>query len=125
MNTSTDDDIEILLLSVNQNSGLNLQHWCCKIILTGPAKSNPVFLQRCGRVARIDQCKHCTIIEFYDPNTHNHAVIVAGTWKALPSLAGFLNPHTLAAVFSMVGEDSNDDTLVAFKNLTGFVLVND
>jgi hypothetical protein len=26
MNTSTDDDIEILLLSVNQNSGLNLQH---------------------------------------------------------------------------------------------------
>jgi hypothetical protein len=50
--------------------------------------------------------------------------MVAGTRKALPSLAEFLNPHTLAAVFGMVGEDSGDDTLVAFKNLTGFVLVD-
>jgi hypothetical protein len=80
------------------------------------SKSNPIFLQCCGRIARIGQCKHCTIIEFYDPNTYNHAVVVAGTRKALPSLAGFLNPHTLAAVFGMVGEDSGDDTLVAFKN---------
>jgi hypothetical protein len=35
--------------------------------------------------------------------------MVAGTRKALPSLAGFLNPHTLATVFGMVGEDSGDD----------------
>jgi hypothetical protein len=123
-NTGMDDEIEILLLSIHQNTGLNLQYQCCKVILTGPAKSNPGSLHCCGRVARIGQSKHCTIIEFYDPNTYNHAVMVAGTRKALPSLARFLNPHALAAVFGMVDEDSDEDTLIASQNLTGFVLVD-
>ena len=106
------NDIEVILLSINQNSGLNLQHQCSKIILAGPAPSNPVFLQCCGRIVRIGQSYHCVIVEFYNPDTRNFSVMLDDTQYALPALAGFLNTSSLAWLFCLNGEDETDGVVV-------------
>lgn len=119
--------LDILIVSVNQSTGLNFQHNCCKELLVAPAPSHPTWLQFLGRVVRLGQKRECTIIELYDPFTYNKQIVAQATRRALPTMGAALNSHFLLEVMGLAeGEmDEDGNNIISEEKLRGFVWVED
>jgi superfamily II DNA or RNA helicase len=77
-------ELNFLVNSINSNTGSNMQEACCAMLLTGLTPTHPIFIQCIGRIVRIGQRFVCIIIELYNSNTHNKALALASTYRALP-----------------------------------------
>jgi hypothetical protein len=120
-----DQEIEVIVLSINKNTGLNLNICCCRMLFMGPCGSDAIFCQCCGRIVRIGQGKACVMIEIYDPNSYNQMVFQKAVRRALPMLAALTNVDEL---MRLIAPDYDEDDEIAgappkpisTKNLTGF-----
>ena len=119
----TDGQLDILVNSINQNTGTNFQSACCTMILTGPTPTHPMFIQCLGRIVRIGQKYKCLIIELFDPNTHNNGQALASTRRAIPWMAAGLNPELIAKMYGLV-EENDDPIEIDVSSLEGFVMID-
>ncbi|CAO2652403.1 Nn.00g006860.m01.CDS01 [Neocucurbitaria sp. VM-36] len=99
-----DQEIKYLLISDNHSTGLNLQH-CHRIIFTGPAPSDTIYCQCCGRIIRISQEHACVIVETYDHKSYKFRVFAKNIQHTLPALVASINMNQLQHLFSANTDD--------------------
>jgi len=123
-----EDEVDVLCISMHQNTGLNLQHSCCRMIITGPTTNHAMWLQCCGRIVRVGQKHDCLIVELYDPNTFNATVASKNTRNAIAAMGATINASALLQLLGGVqpedGEDNTDGGVISPQQLEGYVMIN-
>lgn len=106
-----DDEIEVMFVSINQNTGLNFQGSCSHMVFMSPPPSDATRCQCCGRIVRIGQEHSCIIAEVYDPQSFNLRTFIKAMKQAIPNLVSMLNEQELSRAFALDGNTVEDDSV--------------